>query len=179
MLNSLRCNTPIAPLACYIQGLSGQTVFQNQTQIQFAIFHLHPFCWITQNFPPHYFHPEKLNFHFLTLSLDESAHVFVCAYVCHCLPVRRMYLCVSSVFVWPISVFLLYPFHNRLSLAWDGTRKRFIPHTYTHLTYIYVYICSNNFSDQIIYSLQFCFMRDEPQSSGGKRLLTVKQANKV
>ena len=44
---------------------------------------------------------------------------------------------------------------------------------------IYNIYNSNNFSDQIIYSLQFCFMRDEPQSSGGKRLLTVKQANKV
>ena len=57
--------------------------------------------------------------------------------MCYCIPVRCMYLCVLSVFVWPISVFLLYPFHNRLSLAWDGTRKRFIPHTYTHLTNIY------------------------------------------
>ena len=47
-----------------------------------------------------------------------------------------------------------------------------------HIPYIYVYHI-NNFSDHIIYSLQFCFMRGEPHSSGDKRLLTVKQIDKV
>ena len=32
--------------------------------------------------------------------------------------------------LWPISVFLSYPFHNQLSLDWDGTHKQFIPNTY-------------------------------------------------
>ena len=50
-----------------------------------------------------------------------------------------------------------------------------------YITYIHIctYVHCNNFSDHIIYSLQFCFMRGEPQSSGDKRLLTVKQIDKV
>ena len=101
VLNSLRCNTPIAPLACYIQGLRGQTVFQNQAQIQFAIFHLHPYCWITQNFPPHYFHPEKLNFHSLTLSW------WICTCVCLCIHVL-LYTCTLYVFMCIICICVTY-----------------------------------------------------------------------